>query len=98
MVSPAERLREQALGKKQRWGSKDWTTSKVRARFQAIFQRKAWTLEGTKGNQIVSWGKESGEAGAELADKKEETETEANGRGNPLAKNPSWREIIGYLE
>lgn len=38
-------------------GQKAWMLSKVGPRFQAIFQRKAWTLEGEKENQIVIWGK-----------------------------------------
>lgn len=63
-----------SIWKKGNWALKIWMTSKEGPRLQVIFQRTAWTLEGTWGNQIVFWGKGRAEGAAEIAEKKEETE------------------------
>lgn len=59
MVSAA-RQREHTFGKRVRLGEKVCTTSKVGARFQASFQRKAWILEGIGENQMVFKGNDAG--------------------------------------
>lgn len=57
------------------------------ARLQAIFQGKAWILEGMGENQIVLWGKGSGGEGFERVEKKEETEK------SPKAERDHPREL-----
>lgn len=70
----AERQREQKLGIRVRLVLKDWETSKIGARHQVIFQRKAWILEGIRENQNCLKGKGTEEEGTKKAEKKEETE------------------------
>lgn len=65
------------------------------ARFQAIFQRNAWILDGTSGNQIVLWANIDGDWKAidEIAEK-EETDKRPFEEG--ICGNPNWK-ISGYL-
>lgn len=74
MDSASARQRGQELGERVRWGLNPWITYKVRARFQTIFQRKAWISEEMRENQIVLCGKDKLEGGEERTEKKEQTE------------------------
>lgn len=85
--STAEKQRGNMLGQREIWGRKDWRTYKVGERFQAIFHKKAWTLERSKANQMDLRGKESSAAGEERAEKKKETKKEPEGKGNQILES-----------
>lgn len=69
------------LGNRRELGCKDWNRSCVRARRQAICQRKAWTLRGQGGTKWLGDGTEA-KRGEDKEERKEETDKHPFEEGN----------------
>lgn len=73
MVSAAKRQRDEAFGRRVRWGLKDWTTSRVWLGSKQ-FPKETYELwKGQEESKSFCVGREW-RGGAEIAEEKEETE------------------------